>query len=63
MSDEPIRLETEAAPTPSGIWEHYCEHPGCDSWGGFGFSVAGRAPRWYCAGHMDEGERLLGRTA
>lgn len=63
MSDEPIRLVGEAAPTPAGIWEHSCEHPSCEKWGGHGYSVAGRVPRWYCGEHMDEGERLLGRSA
>lgn len=61
MSDEPIR-DQHPAPTPSGIWEHGCEHPGCERWGGFGYSIAGRSPRWYCGTHMDEGERLIGRA-
>ena len=61
MSDEPTRAEP-VQPTPAGIWEHGCEHPGCERWGGFGYSVAGRPSRWYCGTHMDEGERLIGRA-
>lgn len=31
---------------------HYCEHPGCKEWGGFGFSRPPKAPaRWYCWEH------------
>ena len=36
----------------AGIDARFCEHPGCDKWGGFGFSVSKVAPaRWWCARH------------
>lgn len=62
MSDEPNRDEQPVA-TPAGIWEHYCERPGCKEWGGFGFSLAGRPARWFCWDHKADGERLLGRAS
>lgn len=61
MSDETIRQE-QPPQAPAGIWEHLCEHPDCSEWGGHGYSVAGRAPRWYCGEHRSEGERLIGRA-
>ncbi|CAN7293046.1 hypothetical protein LJR221_001414 [Agrobacterium tumefaciens] len=34
------------------IEEHYCEHPGCKKWGGFGFSRSKfEKPHWWCAEH------------
>lgn len=37
---------------PGPIQEHWCEHPGCNEWGGFGYS-SGRSstPRWWCWEH------------
>lgn len=32
MSDDPTA--PKAAGTPAGIYEHWCEHPGCKAWGG-----------------------------
>jgi len=39
---------------------HYCQHPGCEEWGAFGFGVNLRAKiptpgRWYCAKHKADG--------
>ncbi len=53
--------EAPAAPqperrTPAGVVEHWCEHPGCGKWGGFGFLRHG-VTVWYCFEHRDEGER------
>lgn len=32
--------------------EHYCEHAGCNAWGGLGYSAGtNTAPRWWCAAH------------
>ncbi len=32
--------------------EHWCEHPGCVKWGGFGYAPSKVAPmRWYCWPH------------
>lgn len=39
MSDALTR-PTDLQPEPKnkgGLYEHYCEHPGCTKWGGFGF--------------------------
>jgi hypothetical protein len=32
--------------------EHYCEHPNCNTWGGFGLARSkGEALRWWCWEH------------
>lgn len=32
--------------------EHYCEHPGCNEWGGLGYSrMRGEPMRWWCTEH------------
>jgi len=38
MSDVPSSQPVPAS-RPAGIHEHYCEHPGCTKWGGWGFSA------------------------
>lgn len=38
MSDDP--LAPKLAGTPAGIYEHWCERPGCGKWGGWGFDPA-----------------------
>jgi hypothetical protein len=56
MSDEPNSFPT-ASSTPAGLYEHYCEHPGCEKWGGFGFgTIKTEPPRWFCFEHRAEGE-------
>jgi hypothetical protein len=50
--------ETRSAPpsTHSGIWEHWCEHPGCKQWGAWGYA-SGRGPsNWYCWEHRPDAE-------
>jgi hypothetical protein len=42
--------------TPTGIFEHFCDHPGCKKWGGWGFS-RGKATIWFCSEHRAHGER------
>jgi hypothetical protein len=43
MSDDPIPLPPKAQypehmeKAPAGLFEHYCMHPDCKSWGAFGF--------------------------
>lgn len=32
---------------------HWCEHPGCKEWGGFGFARP-EGTRWYCAEHRPD---------
>jgi hypothetical protein len=60
MGDETllIVLAAEERPTPPGMFEHWREHPGCPSWGGFGYSRA-KATAWFCFEHRADGERRL----
>jgi hypothetical protein len=39
--------------TGDGIHEnHYCEHPGCKAWGGFGYSRSkAEKSTWHCLEH------------
>lgn len=62
MSDEPIRLDPQTAPVPAGIFEHYCEHAGCSSWGAWGYQIGRQTARYFCFEHREEGERMIGRT-
>lgn len=61
MSDEPIKLPEDVRPpsTPAGIYEHWCEHPGCKEWGGWGFGNKHRGQHFFCFEHRQEGERYL----
>lgn len=38
----------------AGPYVHYCEHPGCTKWGGFGFAVGRSEPNWFCFEHRPE---------
>ena len=40
---------------PAGLFEHYCMHPGCKSWGAFGFDKR-YGLEWYCSEHKTDGE-------
>ncbi|POH32058.1 MULTISPECIES: hypothetical protein [Sinorhizobium] len=46
MSDE-----QGAAKHDTTLYVHYCEHPGCTKWGGFGFAAGKGEPRWFCFEH------------
>lgn len=61
MSDEPIRLpDQEPRKAPTGIYEHWCEHPGCTKWGSWGYSrFRDISPRWFCWEHREDGEALI----
>lgn len=48
MSDMPS--STDERRTPAGVQEHWCEHPGCTRWGGFGVQ-RGRVTAWFCYPH------------
>lgn len=61
MSDEPARGSEPPAVTPSGIWEHYCEHDGCKEWGSYGYQIGKQVAHWFCKEHRDDGERMIGR--
>jgi hypothetical protein len=43
----------------AGMVEHWCEHPGCASWGGWGFARGRGKPVWFCYEHREDGERFL----
>lgn len=38
----------------AGPYVHYCEHPGCKKWGGFGFAVGRGEPNWFCSEHQPD---------
>jgi len=41
-----------AQPEASIHVNHWCEHPGCDRWGGFGRSNSRNEPsKWWCSEH------------
>lgn len=51
--------QSVAAPgqTPTGVYEHWCRHPGCAKWGSFGFARNLRdEPHWFCFEHRGDGE-------
>ena len=61
--DRHMSDEKTAAPkaTPSGLFEHWCEHPGCKAWGGHGFQRSKNAEQhWFCYEHTAEGEQYIG---
>jgi hypothetical protein len=61
MADEPTRIsETPALAKPGKLFEHWCEHSGCQKWGGFGYArMKTDISRWFCFEHRDDGEALL----
>ncbi|ATU94386.1 hypothetical protein B5P45_03460 [Phyllobacterium zundukense] len=38
---------------PAGLFEHYCMHEGCKSWGAFGFEKR-YGQEWYCSEHKND---------
>jgi hypothetical protein len=60
MGDETLLIivSTDERPTPAGIFQHWCEHPGCTAWGGFGYTRA-KVTAWFCFEHRSDGERRL----
>lgn len=61
MPEDPIRLPEGFAPiSKSTLFEHWCEHPGCKKWGGYGFArLKTDVSRWYCYEHRQDGEDTL----
>lgn len=57
MSDDP----STARPTntPAGLYEHWCDHPGCKAWGGWGYT-RGKIVHWFCPEHRSDGEAIMG---
>ena len=43
MGDETLLIivNTDERPTPGGMFQHWCEHPGCPAWGGFDMRAQG----------------------
>ena len=56
MADEFAKYPPSSETTPAGLFEHWCEHPGCKEWGGWGFA-RGKATVWFCYEHREQGER------
>ncbi|WP_105434890.1 hypothetical protein [Neorhizobium tomejilense] len=50
MSDE----RTATHPSAPVHFEHWCEHPGCKKWGGFGFERDKTKTDWFCMEHRPE---------
>ena len=62
MSDEPIHPSEDPPRKPIGVWEHWCEHDGCKTWGSFGYRAGKSQPQhWFCRDHRTDGERIIGR--
>jgi len=60
MADsEAIAVATDEALVPwsAGVYDHYCQHPGCGEWGDWGYA-RGKATIWYCGEHREDGERV-----
>lgn len=57
MSDDPLSPRP-AGSTPAGLYEHWCEHPGCTKWGGLGYT-RNKVIHWFCGEHKDDGEALM----
>jgi len=43
-------------PPVTGIWEHYCQHPGCKTWGGYGYARGKGEYDWFCYEHRPDGK-------
>lgn len=50
MSDE----RTATHPAAPVHFEHWCEHPACKQWGGFGFERDKSKTDWFCVEHRPE---------
>jgi predicted RNA-binding Zn ribbon-like protein len=57
-----MAIEDRTDTHPGRIDEHYCEHPGCNLWGGFGLA-SGQRQRWWCWEHYPYKEPGSTRTA
>jgi len=43
---------TSTHPAAPNEAEHWCEHPGCTKWGGFGYARSkAERPVWHCSEH------------
>ena len=52
MADEP---STDIRSTPTVLYEHYCQHPRCKTWGFFGYdNRMARTTDWFCGEHRPD---------
>ena len=47
-------------PPATGIWEHYCQHPDCKLWGGYGYARSKGEYDWFCYEHRPEALQASG---
>ncbi|RUV55848.1 hypothetical protein EOA88_35590 [Mesorhizobium sp. M5C.F.Ca.IN.020.14.1.1] len=60
MSNDLIKYPSSTERTPAGLFEHWCQHPGCAKWGQRGFARGGKGESvWFCYEHREDGERYL----
>jgi hypothetical protein len=50
MSD----IDSTRKPALTGPVEHYCQHPGCKLWGGWGYERSRGETDWYCYEHRPD---------
>lgn len=55
MANDFIKYPSSTETTPAGLFEHWCEHPGCTKWGGWGFP-RGKQTVWFCWKHRGDAE-------
>jgi len=61
MSENPLSIGQAADSHAGGIFEHWCEHPGCTAWGSYGYQARRSDPQhFFCYDHREVGERILG---
>ncbi|RWO14532.1 MAG: hypothetical protein EOS08_29430 [Mesorhizobium sp.] len=57
MANDFTKYPSSTETTPAGLFEHWCEHPGCTKWGGWGFP-RGKQTVWFCWKHREDAEEL-----
>jgi hypothetical protein len=55
MANDFTKYPSSTETTPAGLFEHWCEHPGCTTWGGWGFP-RGKQTVWFCWKHRGDAE-------
>ncbi|MCZ4500996.1 MAG: hypothetical protein JWQ74_3551 [Marmoricola sp.] len=51
--DKPRRARQPTDPV-----EHWCQHPGCTKWGGFGYDRGRGETDWWCWEHRPDREKV-----
>jgi hypothetical protein len=49
MADDTVKNSRSA--DEQSLHLHFCEHPGCANWGGFGYDVEMSQTQWFCGEH------------